>query len=77
MGLLSRPRVSTSTASVSAAIWPSSRRTRSVSSVVPLPADGESADMFMPASIAAARATTHRGGPARLSRAFRLSRRYR
>jgi len=50
MGLLSRPRVSTSTASVSAVSWSSSRRTRSVSSVVPMAADDGSADAFMRAA---------------------------
>ena len=57
MGLLSRPRVSTSTASVSAVTWPSSRRTCSVSSVVPWSAGGESADMFMSASMPACAGT--------------------
>ena len=36
---------------MSAATWPSSRRTRSVISMVPSPADGESADMFMHGSM--------------------------
>jgi len=53
MGLPSRPRAKTSTASMSAAVWASSRRTRSASSVTPLAADAESADPFMHASMLA------------------------
>lgn len=50
-GVLSRPRASTSTASVSAASWASSRPTRPVSSVMPPAAGGAPADSFMRASL--------------------------